>query len=241
MLNFSIVNDWEDGFTGNLSITNSGTAAINNWTIEFDGPFEITNLWNGEIVSQNENRYVIRNAAWNSTIQPNETISFGFNGNNPNGLTIEPTNYRLNGTDIQVGDPPIPETINENDQDMASPSSPSTGDHNHGGDHNHSGEHNHDEEPLPDNVNTDPLAEGGRTFYSDGTTQRITNFDPSKDKVDIGTDSIHNQIPIDTPDGLVFQNMFNPNRSLTLVGINLEDLRAENFNPISDAHLQQDL
>ncbi|MEM9266958.1 MAG: cellulose binding domain-containing protein, partial [Cyanobacteria bacterium P01_F01_bin.13] len=28
---------------------------------------------------------------------------------------------------------------------------------------------------------------------------------------------------------------------LTLVGINLEDLRAENFNPISDAHLQQDL
>jgi len=40
---------------------------------------------------------------------------------------------------------------------------------------------------------------------------------------------------------LVFQNMFNPSRSLTLVGINLKDLRAENFNPIADAHLQQDV
>ncbi|MEM8808219.1 MAG: expansin EXLX1 family cellulose-binding protein, partial [Cyanobacteria bacterium P01_G01_bin.38] len=75
----------------------------------------------------------------------------------------------------------------------------------------------------------------------DGTTQGITDFDPSKDRVDVGTDSIHTQIPIDTPDGLVFQDMFNPNRSLMLVGVNLKDLQAGNFAPIADAHLQQDL
>ena len=114
---------------------------------------------------------------------------------------------------------------------------PSMDEHNHGEEHNHS-EHNHNEEPLLDDVNTKPLTEGGQIFYSDGTTQRITNFDLSKDRVDVGTDSIHNQIPIDTPEGLVFQNMFNTSRSLTLVGINLKDLSAENFNPIADAHLQ---
>ncbi|MEL6321100.1 MAG: cellulose binding domain-containing protein, partial [Cyanobacteria bacterium J06626_14] len=119
MLNFSIVNDWNHGFTGSLSITNPGTTAIDGWTIEFEAPFEITNLWNGEIVSRNGNRYVIRNAAWNSTIQPDETISFGFNGKNSNGMTIEPTNYRLNGTDVQVGAPqpispaPTPEPLPE--------------------------------------------------------------------------------------------------------------------------------
>lgn len=243
MINFSVVNDWNEGFTGNLSITNSGTAAIDGWTIEFDAPFEITNLWNAEIVSRNGNRYVIRSADWNSTIKPNESISFGFNGKNPDGITIKPTNYRLNNTDIQTGDAsPNLEKNTDKEDSTNSSSNPSTGEHNHYPEHNHdAGEHNHVEEPLPDNVNTDPLAEGGQTFYSDGTTQRITNFDPTKDKVDIGTDSIHNQIPIDSPEGLVVQNMFNPSRSLTLVGINLKDLRAENFNPIADAHLQQDL
>ena len=75
-------------------------------------------------------------------------------------MTIEPTNYRLNGADIQVGSsqptPPIaPDHEKDADKDQAAPSEPSTGEHNHGG------EHNHNEEPLPDNVNTDPLAEGG--------------------------------------------------------------------------------
>ena len=101
MIDFSIVNDWNEGFTGSLSIENLGTTSIDGWTIEFDAPFEITNLWNGEIVSQQGNRYVIRNAAWNSMIQSAETISFGFNGKNPNGMTVEPTNYRLNGADVQ--------------------------------------------------------------------------------------------------------------------------------------------
>ncbi|MEM6867261.1 MAG: cellulose binding domain-containing protein, partial [Cyanobacteria bacterium P01_C01_bin.121] len=226
MIDFSIVNDWGHGFTGSFSITNSAISVIDGWTIEFDAPFEITNLWNGEIVSRNGNRYVIRNAAWNSGIEPNETISFGFNGKNSNGITTEPTNYRLNNTDIQTENPqstPIPEP-------PASPANPSMDEHNHGEEHNHDeehnhgGEHNHDEEPLPDDVNTEPLTEGGQIFYSDGTTQRITNFDSSKDRVDVGTDSIHNQIPIDTSDGLVFQNMFNTSRSLTLVGINFKDL-----------------
>ncbi|WP_048753863.1 hypothetical protein, partial [Crocosphaera watsonii] len=107
--------------------------------------------------------------------------------------------------------------------------------------HDHGDEHNHNEDPLPNDDPKDPLTDEGQIFYSDGSNQTINDFDPSQDKVNIGPDSIHNQIPIDTANGLVFQNMFNPNRSLTLVGINLKDLKAENFTPISDAHLQQDL
>ena len=60
MINFSIINDWNNGFTSSLSITNTGTEPINGWIIEFDALFEITNLWNGEIVSRNGNRYVIQ-------------------------------------------------------------------------------------------------------------------------------------------------------------------------------------
>ncbi|NER00825.1 MAG: hypothetical protein F6K30_29715, partial [Cyanothece sp. SIO2G6] len=226
MINFSIINDWGSGFTGSLSIVNLESMAIDGWIIEFEAPFQITNIWNAKILSQEGNRYVIQSESWNSNIAPNQTISFGFNGN---GSAVEPTDYRFNGMAIASPPEPAPvEPINpaiptdsEMDHQMDNP--------NHSGehqmdDHNHSGEHNHVEEPLPDNVNTDPLTEDGQLFISDGTNQRITNFDPAKDRVDIGPDSIHNQIPIDTPDGLVFQNMFNPNRALTLVGINLEDL-----------------
>ncbi|MEO1677829.1 MAG: cellulose binding domain-containing protein [Pseudomonadota bacterium] len=102
------------------------------------------------------------------------------------------------------------------------------------------GGHNHDEDPLPDTGDPDPLGDGG-TVYHINETKLISDFDPSKDKVDVGTDSIHNQIPIDTPEGLMFYHMFNQSRSLLIEGINLEDLQAANFAPIADAHLQQDV
>ncbi|MEM9216538.1 MAG: cellulose binding domain-containing protein, partial [Cyanobacteria bacterium P01_F01_bin.150] len=267
MLNFSIVNDWNHGFTGKLSLTNLESTAINGWTIEFEAPFEITNIWGAKILRQDGDRYTIQNENWNRNVASGEEISFGFNGK---GAAVEPTGYALNGMAIAPPPEPAPmdpvlpsnpidssdsdEPVTDHNQDadsvdpmastnpaMPMDSADSVTEHNHDMEHNHGGEHNHDEEPLPDNLDSGPLADGGQIFYSDGTTQRITNFDPSKDKVDIGTDSIHNQIPIDTPDGLVFQNMFNPSRSLTLVGVYLEDLSAENFNPIADAHLQQDL
>ncbi|MEO1306722.1 MAG: hypothetical protein AAFV38_02005, partial [Pseudomonadota bacterium] len=77
--------------------------------------------------------------------------------------------------------------------------------------------------------------------YDITQTRLITDFDPSTDRVDVGTDSIHNQIPVDTPDGLMFLHMFDSSKSLLLEGIHLADLSAGNFAPIADAHLQQDL
>ncbi|MGK7895671.1 MAG: glycoside hydrolase family 9 protein, partial [Xenococcus sp. (in: cyanobacteria)] len=116
-----------------------------------------------------------------------------------------------------------------------------TASYNEGSDgHNHGGDGHTHGEPLPD-TGSDPLASGGRVFKQDGTTQRITNFNLATDKVDLGPDSIHNQIAIDTPEGIVFQNYHHLERSLTLVGVSLKDLKADNFTPIADAHLQQDL
>ncbi len=90
---------------------------------------------------------------------------------------------------------------------------------------------------------------GGESIESGGTTyvrstsenQTITNFDPTKDKIDVGQQSIHTQIMLDSPDGLTFENMFNPNGKLILQGINLVDLKWFNFEPIADAHFQQDI
>ena len=227
-VDFAITNNWGSGYQGEGKITNNDTSPLNGWTIEFEFSGNITQIWDAEIVSQNGDTYVIRNAVYNGTISAGQEISFGFLGDG--SISNVPEVFTLNGMIIGSNTDP------DNPGDY--------GDDNHNGDghnHDHGDEHNHNEDPLPNDDPKDPLTDEGQIFYSDGSNQPINDFDPSQDRVNIGPDSIHNQIPIDTANGLVFQNMFNPNRSLTLVGINLKDLKAENFTPISDAHLQQDL
>jgi hypothetical protein len=102
-VDFSITNDWGSGFSANVSISNKSTSNLNGWTLEFDAPFEIANIWNAEIVSKQGNHYVIRNASWNSTIAANATVAFGFNGNNSGRTTVKPTNYILNRQPISSG------------------------------------------------------------------------------------------------------------------------------------------
>ena len=92
------------------------------------------------------------------------------------------------------------------------------------------------------NAGGSSLEPGGTTYERPAsTTLTVTDFDPSKDVIDLGPQSIHNQIVMDGPDGLMFQHMFNQNSTLILEGVFLKNLQWFNFLEISDAHLQQDL
>ena len=90
-----------------------------------------------------------------------------------------------------------------------------------------------------DQTNT-PFIGGGST-YSVGTDTVVTGFDPATDVLDLGTDSIHNQIPVETENGFMMVHMFRPELSILIQGVSLSELSAGNFAPIADAHLQQDL
>ncbi|GAB1856866.1 hypothetical protein MHTCC0001_17020 [Flavobacteriaceae bacterium MHTCC 0001] len=109
-------------------------------------------------------------------------------------------------------------------------------------DHNH----NHDNDDDDDNTDNDGdsddlISEDTTVFAKDEDKQIIVdNFNTAIDMIDLGTASIHNQIPIDTDQGLKFDNLFNDN-FLLIKNVFLHDLSIENFRPISDAHLQQDL
>ena len=72
---------------GNVALTNLGSGPWKNWTVEFDAGFEITNLWNGEIVSRVGTRYVVKAASWNGVVAPGASVSFGFQASKPTGLT----------------------------------------------------------------------------------------------------------------------------------------------------------
>lgn len=70
-------NDWETGFQGTVSITNNTESIIEDWTIEFDFENEITDIWDAEIISHEDNHYVIHNAGYNKDINANGTVTFG--------------------------------------------------------------------------------------------------------------------------------------------------------------------
>ena len=135
-VNFAITNNWGSGYQGEGKVTNNDSSLLNGWTIEFEFSGNITQIWDAEIVSQNGDTYVIRNAPHNATISAGQEISFGFLGN---GSTSDlPEVFKLNGMVIGSNSDPIaPEdpgdpVAPENPGDPSDPGDPGTGDFNYG-------------------------------------------------------------------------------------------------------------
>ena len=56
---FEETGDWGSGFGGQITITNNGSTAINNWAMMFNWDRSISAIWNGSVVSHNGSQYVI--------------------------------------------------------------------------------------------------------------------------------------------------------------------------------------
>lgn len=95
----SIVADWGAGFTATVTVSNTGTKAIEGWKLAYDFPFAVSNIWNAKVASQVGNRFTLVDVGYNATIQPGGSISFGFNGS-PGSVSAGPTNWTLNGVAI---------------------------------------------------------------------------------------------------------------------------------------------
>ena len=94
-IDFSLVRDWGSGFQGSISITNPTEGNIDTWSLEFDLPSEIDNIWDAEIDRHQNGSYVITSNDWNREIRAGETLTFGFTANG--SANIEPENFELEG------------------------------------------------------------------------------------------------------------------------------------------------
>ncbi|TDV57445.1 PQQ-dependent sugar dehydrogenase [Actinophytocola oryzae] len=88
---------WQDGFTANVTVTNTGTAAVSGWTLawSFAGNQRITSAWNAT-VTQDGTAVTARNAGHNGSIPPGGNQSFGFQGTY-SGSNAAPGAFTLNG------------------------------------------------------------------------------------------------------------------------------------------------
>ncbi len=80
-----------------LTITNPGSTAIHNWTLQFTFPGDqkIVQVWNGHFVQSGE-QVTITNMSYNATIAPGQTLNLGSNGTWTANDT-SPTAFTLNG------------------------------------------------------------------------------------------------------------------------------------------------
>ncbi len=106
---FAVTSDWGTGFGGQVTVTNTQSTAVKNWTLAFTWDRSITQIWDGTIISHVGNQYRVTNAGWNSTIAANGgTAEFGFNASPGNVGSDVPTNYVLNGTPLGTSPSPTP-------------------------------------------------------------------------------------------------------------------------------------
>jgi Cellulase (glycosyl hydrolase family 5)/Cellulose binding domain len=101
---YTMQNQWTGGFTTNVTIANTGSAAINGWTLKFAFPTSgqsVTQGWNATW-SQSGQNVTATNMSYNATIAAGTSLSIGFNGawtsSNPS-----PTSFTLNGVTCTNG------------------------------------------------------------------------------------------------------------------------------------------
>jgi beta-glucosidase len=91
------VNDWGGGFTAALTVKNTGTSALNGWTLSFafPGTQKLTQGWSAAW-SQSGAAVTARNETWNPSLPAGASISLGFNATYT-GANPRPTSFTLNG------------------------------------------------------------------------------------------------------------------------------------------------
>lgn len=96
------VNQWNTGFTANLTIRNTSSTAINGWRLVFNFPGnqQIAQGWNG-VFAQSGSQVTITNASWNASLPANGVVNPGFNASwsNSNG---HPASFTLNGMTCSI-------------------------------------------------------------------------------------------------------------------------------------------
>ncbi|MEV5321014.1 PHB depolymerase family esterase [Streptomyces sp. NPDC052687] len=96
-------NAWNTGLTASVTITNTGSTAINGWKLGFTlpGGQTITGGW-GATYAPASGAVTATNAAYNATLAPGASVSIGYQASHT-GNSASPGAFTLNGTACATG------------------------------------------------------------------------------------------------------------------------------------------
>ncbi|MEU2731865.1 PHB depolymerase family esterase [Streptomyces griseoviridis] len=94
---------WNTGLTATVTLTNTGTTAIDGWRLAFTLPSgqTVTNGWNATI-APSSGAVTATNVAYNGAVAPNASVSFGYQATHT-GNSASPGAFTLNGTACTTG------------------------------------------------------------------------------------------------------------------------------------------
>ncbi len=97
------VNDWGSGFTGSVTLTDTGDSPVDGWTLGFDWPGDqrISTGWNA-VWTQTGSHVTAGDPDWNPTLTPGTATTLGFNATYTSG-NPPPTAFTLNGRPCDGG------------------------------------------------------------------------------------------------------------------------------------------
>ncbi|MEH0970765.1 PHB depolymerase family esterase [Micromonospora sp. CPCC 205546] len=96
------VNAWNARLTASVTVTNTGTATVNGWSLAFTLPAgqSITSGWNATYAPAS-GAVTARNVSYNATLAPGASVSVGFQATHT-GDTGRPSSFTLNGATCTV-------------------------------------------------------------------------------------------------------------------------------------------
>jgi hypothetical protein len=97
---YTITSQWPGGFGAAITIDNTGSTALSNWTLTwaFANGQTITQLWNGNETQSGAN-VTVTNMSYNGNIPAGGNYSaMGFNGTWNNTTNAIPVSFAVNGT-----------------------------------------------------------------------------------------------------------------------------------------------
>jgi len=102
------VSDWGSGWQDEVTVSNTGAAAMTSWKVEFDLPAGATvgSFWEADMVASGSHR-TFTNRSWNGSLAVGAAATFGFVGSGG-----QPANCKLNGVPCNgVVVPTTPPTV----------------------------------------------------------------------------------------------------------------------------------
>jgi endoglucanase len=81
-VSYSIASSWSGGFTANVTVTNTGTTTLNNWTVGWTVPSGVTlvNAWSSTITTSGTT-WTITAPSWATSLAAGASTTFGFQAN----------------------------------------------------------------------------------------------------------------------------------------------------------------
>lgn len=80
-ISYEIINDWEQGYIGQIKVTNLSDSPIRDWKLSFSLDNNITNIWNAINVSTQNGNYELIGSDSHESLCAGETIDIGFEVN----------------------------------------------------------------------------------------------------------------------------------------------------------------